>query len=312
MDKLGDIELFVKIVKNKGLAAAGKEMGLSPATTTARLARLESRYGVRLLNRTTRRISLTEEGKAFFKSCQRIIADISEAEERLITGRHFFAGKLRVTATIDLGKQEIAPLIAKFVKRHPMVSAHLLLVDHVVNLVQDEYDVAIRYGTLRDNRMVARRLADNYRVLVASKDYIARRGKPLTPNDLANHNCLAIIREDQALTHWYFNHDGIKSSIVVQPTLSSNDGSQIREWALDGLGVALKSYWDVKKDLENGRLITVLSDYQPNYSPDAQSSDAVLNAVYVSKEFMPERTRAFIDFLVEHFSGTEVRRVSHV
>lgn len=301
MDKLGDIELFVQIVKHNGLAAAGKKLGLSPASTTARLNRMEAAYGVRLLNRTTRRIALTDEGRAFYESCQHILADMKQAEDRLVTGRNVLAGRLRVTATVDLGKQHIAPLLADFVKLHPEVWAHLHLVDHLVNLADGEYDLAIRYGALNDSRMVARKLADSNRVIFASPEYLEEFGEPKTPEDLLNHKCLALVREDRPLTSWYFIHKGIKSSVEVHPTLSSNDGSQIRDWALEGKGIALKSFWDVKGDFDANRLVPLLADFNPNYSSEVMSNRADLYAVYPSKTFLPERTRALIDYLVEYF-----------
>lgn len=302
MDKLGDLELFIKIVRHKGLAAAGREQGLSPASATAKLNRLEANYGVRLLNRTTRSVTLTDEGRAFYESCVRIVSDIEQAEERLITGQGALAGRLKITATIDLGRNEIAPILEAFIKQHPNVSAHLTLVDHVVNLVEEGYDLAIRYGSMHDSGLIARKLAKSKRVLCASPDYLKKHGNPLKPEDLINHHCIAMMRDDgQYLRHWHFHRDGVQSSHILAIKMSSNDGAQRRQWALNGLGLTLKSYWDIKSDLESGQLVSVLDEYNPDYIPNTPSYNVDLNAVYISREFLPERTRAFVNMLIEHF-----------
>ena len=302
MDKLGDIELFVKIVRHKGLAAAGREQGLSPASATARLNRLEENYGVRLLNRTTRSVTLTDEGRVFYESCARILADINQAEETLTTGQSALAGSLKITATIDLGRSVIAPLLNKFVRENPNVSVHLTLIDQVVNLVEGGYDLAIRYGSMQDSNLIARKLADNRRMLCASPEYLEKNGHPRTPDDLKNHDCVGMVREEQHLRHWYFVRNGVRSSQVLNMVMSSNDGHQIRQWALDGLGIALKSYWDVRTDLASGRLVSLLEEYNPDYAAQAAGNSVDLYAVYISRDFLPERTRAFIDLLIEHFA----------
>jgi len=301
MDKLGDIQLFVKIVQHKGLAAAGREQGLSPASITARLNRLESHYGVRLLNRTTRSVTLTDEGRAFYDNCMHILSEIQQAEERLTTGQSALAGRLKITATVDLGRSQIAPLLEKFTKQNPNISAHLTLVDQVVNLVEGNYDLAIRYGSLQDSRLIARKLANNKRMLCASPEYLKKYGLPKKPDELKKHHCLAMVRDDQYLKHWYFTRNGVQTSLVLNIVMSSNDGAQIREWALDGAGIALKSYWDIKADLESGRLISVLDDYNPDYLIHSPNYNVDLNAVYISRDFLPERTRTFINVLIEHF-----------
>ena len=302
MDKLGDIELFVKIVRHKGLAAAGREQGLSPASATARLNRLEENYGVRLLNRTTRSVTLTDEGRVFYESCARILADINQAEETLTTGQSALAGSLKITATVDLGRSVIAPLLNKFVRENPNVSVHLTLIDQVVNLVEGGYDLAIRYGSMQDSNLIARKLADNRRMLCASPEYLEKNGHPRTPEDLKSHDCVGMVREEQHLRHWYFVRNGVRSSQVLNMVMSSNDGHQIRQWALDGLGIALKSYWDVRTDLASGRLVSLLEEYNPDYAAQAAGNSVDLYAVYISRDFLPERTRAFIDLLIEHFA----------
>lgn len=304
MDKLGDIDLFVRIIKNGGLAAAGREVGLSPARVTARINALEKRYGVRLLIRTTRRVSLTDAGCEFYAGCERILAEVEQTETRLLTGQESFAGPLRVTATSDLGQQHIAPLLSKFVEDHPDVRPCLHLTDGVVNLTEEGFDLGIRYGVLPDSTMVARKLADSRRVLCASPDYLERKGVPTTPDALADHDCLAMVRATEPLTTWHFQTADGRQSVLIQPAWASNDSALIRRWALEGAGIALKSFWDVANDLKAKRLVTVLEDYTKDFERQGISGGADLHVLYPSREFLPLRTRGFIEALTEYFSAT--------
>lgn len=302
MDKLGDIKLFVKIVQLNGLALAGRELGLSPASVTARLSRMEAGYGVKLLNRTTRSLALTEEGRAFYTSCLQIISSIDDAEDRLLTGKNELSGQLKISVTSDLGRQYISPLLSKFIRQHPKVTLLLHFSDQIVNLLTEEFDMAIRYGSLTDSGLIARKLASNKRMLCASPDYIDRRGEPFEPNDLDRHDCLSLMRDHQGVTHWHFNRDQQKTSVKINPTLQSNDGAQLRLWALEGLGIALKSFWDIKADLQAGRLVPVLSQYQQDWGDFGNDSQVDLYAVYPSREYLPKRTRHLIEVLATHFS----------
>lgn len=302
MDKLGDIELFVNVVKNKGLAAAGRKLGMSPASVTSRLNRLESGYGVRLLTRTTRKVSLTEEGAEYYQHCLKILQEVNRADESLANKTGQLQGSLKVTATVDIGKQMVAPVLAEFIFDNPGVTAHLHLVDHVVNIVEGSYDLAIRFGGLADNRMVARKLADNRRVLFASPVYLEKHGRPQHPNDLLKHKCVGMARDDLALNTWHFDHKGVKSTLQIAPMISSNDGSQVREWVIQGYGIALKSFCDIKTDIEAGRLVTLLDDYNPDYWSDRIDNTSDLYAVYPSKNYLPLRVKKFIDLLQLRFS----------
>lgn len=301
MDKLGDIELFVTVVKLKGMAIAGRKLGMSPASVTARLNRLESAYGVRLLTRTTRQISLTDEGALYYKHCLKIIEEVHLADESLTSIDGELKGHLKITATVDIGKQYVSPVLSEFVRRHPKVSAHLQLMDHVANLVEGDYDLAIRFGGLADNRMVARRLCANRRVLFASPDYLEKNGTPLSPEDLVNHQCLGLAREDQSLNTWHFVKSGKKTSMIIHPTLTSNDGAMIRQWALDGNGIALKSYLDIKSDVDNGLLEIFMEEHRPDYFSDRDQNSADLFAIYPSKSYLPNRVSHFIALLLDAF-----------
>ncbi len=302
MDKLGDIDLFVRVIKNQGLAAAGREVGLSPARMTARINGLEERYGVRLLNRTTRQISLTDEGRAFYVSCERILAEVEQAETSLQTGQTSFSGTLRITAPSDLGQQHIAPVLSAFVDKHPNIKPYLYLSDSVTDLVGEGFDLGIRFGTLEDSTLIARKLTSNRRVLCASPNYLKRKGIPTTPEALVKHDCLTMVRMAEPLTTWYFQSADEKSSVAIKAARSSNDGALIRRWAIEGAGIALKSYWDVCDDLKAKRLVTIMDNYQPDFSRTGTSSGADLHAIYPHRKFTPQRTIDFISALTEYFS----------
>ncbi|MEZ5536858.1 MAG: LysR family transcriptional regulator [Thiolinea sp.] len=303
MDKLGDMALFVQVVRNNGLAAAGRKAGLSPARMTARINGLEERYGIRLLNRTTRQVTLTEEGREFYTSCEQILAAVEEAEARLQTGHNAFSGPLRITATSDLGQQHIAPVLKQFVAEHPGIQPCLHLSDGVVNLVEEGFDLGVRYGSLADSSLIARKLADNRRILCASPAYLRRKGLPGHPDELAEHDCLTMVRAREPLVTWHFHKDGEVYSIAVKPAWSSNDGALIRRWALEGAGIALKSYFDVAVDIKAGRLQVLLEDYTQDFRRRGTHSGANLQVVYPSRHYLPERVSAFIQALSDHFAG---------
>jgi len=297
MDKLGDIEIFVNVVKQNGLAAAGRKLGMSAASITTRINRLESNYGVRLLTRTTRQISLTIEGSEFYQSCLAILAEVNQAEDNLINRKGELVGSLKVTATVDIGKQRIAPIMAEFINANPLVKAHLHLVDHMVNIVKDDYDLAIRFGDLPDNRMVARKLIDSHRVLFASPRYLEEYGVPTTPEELLSHKLLCMKRDDKSLDIWHFDNGGINKSLQIEPSLTTNDGYLLRQWVIDGQGIGLKSICDIKNDLEEGRVVTLLDDYRPDFSPAQREHTSDLYVVYPTKKYLPLRVKSFVDLL---------------
>jgi len=255
---------------------------------------LEERYGVRLINRTTRRISLIDEGREFYVSCERILAEVEQVETRLQTGQKSFVGPLRVTATPDLGQQHIAPILSKFVEDHPDVRPTLYLTDGIVKITEERFDLGVRYGLLSDSAMVARKLAGSRRVLCASPDYAKRKGLPATPDELADHDCLAMVRASEPLTTWHFKTGDDEQSISIQAARASNDGALIRRWVLEGAGIALKSLWDVVNDLKDKRLVTVLDDYTQDFESKGVSSGADLHVICPSHTYLPQRTRGFI------------------
>ena len=308
MNKLEDIDLFVRVVNSKGLAAAGREVNLSPASMTARINRLEKHYGVKLLNRTTRRVTLTDEGRTFYEDCLRILNDIEQAEDTLIKGRNFLSGQLNITSPSDIGRQHVSELITQFVQEHPKISINLHLSDEVENLIEHNFDLGIRYGLLDDSRMISRKLNNhsrthNARVLCASPCYIEKHGIPKTPEELSQHQCLTILSKGEAVNRWHFKNASQQQIITIKPSLSSNDGAQIRHWALSGNGIALKSYWDIKNDLASNKLVEVLAEYSKDMDIDGVKGSADLHLVYPSRDYLPERTKVFIDRLINHFQS---------
>ena len=302
MDKFSDMTLFISIVKNQGLAAAGRELGLSPATVTARLQALEDRYGVKLLNRSTRHLSLTESGIMYHQASLDIIDSVKETENLLQTGSQEVRGTIKIAAPRDIGKQYISPIISAFCELYPDVVPYLYLDDKLTNLAESGIDIVIRYGELADSSLISRKLASSRRVLCATPQYLANKGTPITPQDLADHHCLAMIRSNEELKTWHFNDDTQHNVITVLPKRFSDDGEVIRQWALDSAGIALKSILDIEQDIKQQRLVTVLDGYMKNFNASTSSVSADLNVIYQSRQYQPKRLRLFIDFLIARFA----------
>ncbi|MGF1716520.1 LysR family transcriptional regulator [Photobacterium chitinilyticum] len=302
MDKFSDMAMFVSIVKHQGLAAAGRDLSLSPATVTARLQALEERYGVKLLNRSTRHVSLTESGELYYKACIEILDNVSEVENLIQNGVREVKGSLKVVAPKDIGKQYILPILNEFSELYPDVVPYLYLNDQISNIAESGMDIVVRYGELADSSLISRRLAPSRRVLCASPEYLAKHGTPSTPQDLVNHSCLVMLRSNEELKTWHFQERDKKKSITVVPRRFSDDGEVIRRWAVEGAGIALKSVLDVQADITNLRLVTVLNRYMKNFNTSMSVSSADLNVVYISKKYQPKRIRLFLDFLFERFN----------
>lgn len=293
--------LFVQVVKANGLAAAGRQIGLSPASMTARMKAMENRYNTRLLNRTTRKISLTDAGHRFYRACLRVLAEIESAETLLQNDTETFSGRLHITAPSDFGRQYVVPAVSEFIRRYPEVTPYLHLTDGVVNLVEHGYDIAIRYGNLPDSNLIVRHLASNRRVLVASPEYTEKNGEPEHPDDLQQHRCLVMERHGESLNKWRFHVNGLHKTTRVKPTLSSNDGAVIRQWALEGSGIAYKSIMDVQHDLDTGRLQMVLDDFALGFN-DSDNEKTGLQFVYPSRKYMPGHVAGFIEFFKDRLS----------
>jgi len=288
---LQEITVFTRIVGTGSLSAAARDLGMSPAVVSRRLAALEARLGVRLVNRTTRSLHLTDEGAAYFETCHRVLADIAEADAAVSAGRAEPRGILRVALPASFGNQHVAPLVPRFAERYPAVQLALSLSDRNVNVVEEGFDLAIRIADLADSSLAARKLAPNRRVVCASPGYLQRYGTPLTPEDLAQHNCLAT---DFAMNWDYRAPNGKRGSVRVSGRYTCDNWEVLREWALAGLGDALKSTWDVRRHLEDGSLVSLLPGY-------TFATDVAIYAVYPHRRHLPAKTRAFIEFLAESF-----------
>ncbi|EEC33258.1 transcriptional regulator, LysR family [Burkholderia pseudomallei 576] len=292
IDDLPALATFARIVAAGSLSAAARELDLSLSVVSKRLAQLETRLGVRLLQRTTRQQTLTDEGALFHAQVVRILAEIEQAESLMRERRGTVSGALRITAPGELGRRRIAPIVAAFQRQHPQVTVQMQLTDAVVDLIAHDVDVAVRIGMLADSSLIARELAPNYRVLCASPAYLAEHGMPAQPADLCAHRC--IVLGEQPRVEWRF--DGSHPAAVeVSAAFLTNDGGAARTLALEGAGIALKSIWDVGPDLAAGRLRRVL--------PECASSAAPLHAVYPSGRHLALRVRTFVDYL-----GVELRR----
>lgn len=295
MSKIDDMLLFVRVVEAGGLAAAGRQLGLSPASMTARINNLEKRYETRLLQRTTRSLSLTEAGQRSYDACLRVSEDVAYAEALLHKGKTALSGRLSITAPSDFGREYVAPAIAEFTQLHPQVTAYLHLTDTVENLIEQRFDVGIRFGNLPDSSLIVKPLADNHRVLVAAPSYLQQHGTPNTPDDLHKHRCLVLEQRAELLNAWQFINQHKQQTINVSATLASSDGAVIRQWAIAGLGIAYKSIWDVKNDINAGRLHTLLDGYAGGFQT-TDSANTRLQLVYPNRKYVPVQVERFMHF----------------
>jgi DNA-binding transcriptional LysR family regulator len=289
MDRFKQIETFVAVATRGSLSAAAQAEGVAPAVIGRRIDALEERLGVKLLTRTTRRVSLTFEGSAFLEDCQRILNDFHNAEASVSLGGVKASGHVRVTAPAGFGRRHVAPLVPAFLDANPDVTISLELSDRLADIVNEGVDVAVRIGQLDDSSLVGVRLASNQRVVVASPEYLARHGAPQEPADLARHDCLTFGSYGNQARGWLFTIDGKPTPVRVSGTMECNDGAVLHEWALAGRGLAWRSMWEVRDDLLAGRLKTVLDGFA--------APDNAIHAVFAQRRHLPLRVRMFIDYL---------------
>lgn len=292
MDRLDDMMTFIKVVDCRSFTMAAERLGLSKSVVSRRMAEMENRLGVRLLNRTTRRLSLTEVGAAFYQRCVRIVGDVEEAEQAAGALHAAPRGRLRINAPLSFGIQHIAPALPRFLERYPELKVEMDLNDRYVDLVDEGYDVAVRIGRLKDSSLVARRLAPNRRVVAGSPAYLDRRGRPARPEDLANHDCLVYTNSPTA-EQWQFRIGEEIRSVRVEASLRSNNGEILHAAALAGLGLMVMPTFICGPDLAAGRLEAVLAD--------CTVSESAVHAVYPHNRHLSPKVRAFVDFLGAHF-----------
>ena len=289
MDKLKQIESFASVATKGSLTAAAKAEGVAPAVIGRRIDALEERLGVKLLVRTTRRISLTHEGSAFLDDCQRILGDLSNAEASVSAGGVKASGYLRITAPGGFGRRHVAPMVPKFVSQHPDVHVSLNLSDRVVDIVNEGFDCAIRVGDLPDSSLVSVRLADNCRLCVAAPAYLQRAGVPKSPADLQRHECLTLSSDASQTRGWAFSADGVVTHIRPNGRLDCSDGEVLHDWCVQGLGIAWRSSWEIDEEVAAGRLVSVLDDFAA--PPNG------IYALFPQRKHLPLRVRLWIDFL---------------
>ena len=291
-----ELAFFCLLIKQGSLAATARELNLTPPAVSRRLSLLEERLGVRLLNRTTRRISPTNEGEVYFQHAQRILGDIDDMERLVSSRRAAPKGLLRVNAPLGFGRSYIAPAISQFIKLFPDVEVQLHLTDRPVSLPDEAMDVSIRFGDMPDSRLIAKKIAANRRLLCAAPTYLKKAGTPVYPHDLTQHKCIVLRQNELAYGNWRLIRGKQAETIKVHGKLSTNDGEVALNWALDGHGILMRAEWDVAKYLRSGRLVQLLADYE---TPAAD-----VYAVYLERLNLSAKVIHFIehlrDFLSKH------------
>ncbi len=298
MDKLKQLESFVSVVTRGSLTAAARAEGVAPAIMGRRLDGLEERLGVKLLLRTTRRLTLTHEGSAFLEDCQRLLADLANAEASVSAGGVKASGHLRITAPAGFGRRHVAPLVPRFRELHPEVTISLNLSDRVVDIAGEAYDCAVRVGDMPDSSLVSLRLADNRRLCVATPAYLASHGKPESPQDLARFDCLTLSSDASQTRGWAFSvgKGQNRELIHFKPVgpLDCSDGQVLHDWCLGGYGIAWRSIWEVEAEIAAGTLVPLLDEFAA--PPNG------IYAVFPQRKHLPLRVRLWIDFLKLHYS----------
>jgi DNA-binding transcriptional LysR family regulator len=291
-----DLGFFSTLAGSGSLSAAARELGVTTPAVSKRLAQLEARVGVPLVNRTTRRMSLTPEGDVYLAHARRILADLDDLTQLLGSGKGTPKGLQRVNATLGFGRSHLSPVISRFVRKYPQVEVQLQLSVNPPPLTEGAYDVCVRFGEPPEARVIARRIAPNRRLLCATPSYLARYGNPRTPGELVRHNCIGIRQGDAAYGVWRLRSGRSKhaESVKVRGNLTTNDGAIAVQWALDGHGILMRAEWDVAGHLRTGRLVQVL----PQYS----TPDADIYAVYSQRHQLSARVRAFVDFIAASFT----------
>ncbi|MED5621432.1 LysR family transcriptional regulator [Ideonella sp. BN130291] len=297
MDRLKQIESFVAVATKGSLTAAAHAEGVAPAVIGRRIDGLEERLGVKLLVRTTRRITLTHEGSAFLEDCQRLLTDLANAEASVTAGGVKASGALRITAPAGFGRRHVAPLVPRFLQQHPDVHLSLNLSDRVVDIVNEGYDCAVRVGDLPDSSLISVRLADNRRLCVAAPGYLQRAGVPQHPSELARHECLTLSSDASQTRGWAFTVDGELMHLRPSGRIDCSDGQVLHDWCLAGLGIAWRSTWEVEHEVASGALVSVLDDF-------AAPPNGIF-ALFPHAKHLPLRVRLWIDFLKHSYGDPD-------
>jgi len=289
MVELEDMRLFVRAVSAGSLSAAGRELNLSPAVASKRLSRLEQALGVRLLQRSSRRLALTGEGNCYYERCVGILADLDDANAAVRLGQLEVRGALHVSTALDLGRQYVGPLAAEFAALHPELRVRISASDATLDLFEHGVDVAVRSGAMADSRLISRRVALNYRVICAAPAYLEKHGRPKDTADLARHACLMLHRPGRGILPWMLQTPEGPRPLRLDAALTTDSGDLMRELVIAGHGLAFKSIWDIATDVRAGRLLPVLTE--------CAIQEAHIYAIYPSRDYLPARIRLFVDHL---------------
>jgi len=293
-----DLGFFSTVASAASLGAAARELGVTTAAVSKRLAQMEQRLGMALIVRTTRRMSLTPEGELYVEHARRILGEIEDMEELLGVSLENPKGLLRVNATLGFGRSHVAPVISRFVRKYPQVQMQFQLSVNPPPVSEDSWDVCIRFGEPPDGRVIARHLAGNRRLVCAARSYLAKHGTPKVPRDLMQHNCIGIRQGEEAFGVWRLStgrgRQAAVEAVKIKGNLTTNDGEIAVSWALDGHGILMRAEWDIDRYLRSGRLVQVL--------PHCHTPDADIHAVYPQRHQRSARVRAFVDFLTTAFA----------
>ncbi|REG85644.1 LysR family transcriptional regulator [Marinomonas pollencensis] len=287
------LQLFVRVASTQNISLAGSELGLSPPVASMHLNKLEESLGVKLIHRTTRKVSLTEEGREFLPHAEEVLSAVDRAKASVGAGSFTPRGTIRVTAPSSFGRMHIVPALKGFVSEYPHLKVDLRQSDNIVDMVEGGFDIAIRNAALNDSSLVARKLASDTRIICASPDYIKQFGEPKTPQELQQHSCINLI----GIEHWEFESDDGIQRIKPNSTIRIDNGESTRDACVDGAGITISSIWCCDKELREGKLVQVLKDYK-------LVNNSAIWAVYPSSRLIAPKVRAFIDYFVKRFGDT--------
>ena len=290
---LDDLAVFVHVVERHSFSAAARDLHLAPKTVSKQIARLEQALGTTLFERNTRNVRITSEGRAIAERARVALAVLEELQELATGGSQELSGTIRLTAPTPFGRKFVAPAIHDFCRLHPRVGFDLRLSDQVQDLYSGDLDLAIRMGELADSRLVARRVADNRRILAASPAYLKAHGSPAQPEELERHNCLVFAYPGLLQSTWPLRKGRQEKPVAVSGTLCSDSGEVLHAWCMAGLGISLRETWDIHEELRDGRLVRVL--------PDWEATPSKISIVRARREPVPRRLTAFSDFLFDRW-----------
>ncbi|MEM7207452.1 MAG: LysR family transcriptional regulator [Pseudomonadota bacterium] len=286
------LKLFIRIESTQNISRAGSELGLSPAVASAHISKLEENLGVRLVHRTTRKVALTEEGRAFLPHAEEVLSSVEAARAAVGVGSASPSGRLRITLPASFGRMHVLPALKQFLAGYPQLRLDIRFSDTVVDMVEGGFDVAIRIGELEDSGLIARKLAPDRRILCASPDYLREHGVPQKPADLKHHQCITLVQMET----WFFRSGDSEQRIRVNGHIRTDSGDAVRDACVAGLGITINSRWSAYQALDGGQLVEVLPDYP-------LVSNSAIWAVFPSSRLIAPKVRAFVDYFSARFKG---------